>query len=174
MTAPSLRTRSYDYAVSPPDLAAAATLTGLEQIQAMLDGRGAAPPSMAATMGLSAPTDLAEGRAAFEAETADWMLNPLGSVHGGFAATLLDSALGVCVHTSLPPGFGYTTAELKINYTRALPPTGLRVRAVGEVVHRGRRMATAEARLTGVEDGRLYAHGSTTCFIFPSAERAAA
>ena len=88
-------------------------------------------------------------------------------MHGGFAATLLDSALGCAVHTALPKGAGYTTAELSINYTRAILPGGGRLRAEGKVIHVGRQMATAEARLVGDEDGKLYAHGKTTCFVFP-------
>jgi len=89
----------------------------------------------------------------------------MGSVHGGWFATLLDSALGCAVHSKLPAGKAYTTLELKINLVRALTAEVPRVRAEGRVIHLGRQTATAEARLTGPE-GRLYAHGTTTCLVF--------
>jgi uncharacterized protein (TIGR00369 family) len=100
-------------------------------------------------------------------------LNPMGTVHGGWFATLLDSALGCAVHTMMPSGRGYTTAELGINLVRALTPKVQRVRAIGEVQHCGRQLATATARLVG-PDGTLYAHASTTCLVFelPAQSRA--
>jgi uncharacterized protein (TIGR00369 family) len=128
---------------------------------------------MADTIGMSPPFDLEYGKCAVEAEPGDYLMNPMGVTHGGFAATLLDSAMGIAVHTTLPVGTGYTTAELKINYTRAIMPTTGRLRADGSVIHAGRQMATAEARLVGVADGKLYAHGSTTCFVFPLQRRKA-
>jgi uncharacterized protein (TIGR00369 family) len=91
--------------------------------------------------------------------------NPLGSVHGGWFATLLDSALGCAVHTSLPVGKGYTTLEFKLNLVRGLSAQVPRVRAIGRVVHAGKQVATSEAQLVG-HDGKLYAHASTTCLIF--------
>ena len=97
--------------------------------------------------------------------------NPLGSVHGGWIATLLDSALGCAVHTTLPVGKGYTTLELKVNFIKALTDRVPRVRAIGQVIHAGARTATAEARLVGA-DGTLFAHATTTCLIFdPTAAR---
>ena len=93
------------------------------------------------------------------------LLNPMGGIHGGWYATLLDSALGCAVHTMMPAGRAYTTAELSVNLVRAIPPSLPRVRAVGDVVHCGRQLATAEARLVG-PDGTLYAHGTTTCLVF--------
>jgi uncharacterized protein (TIGR00369 family) len=100
-------------------------------------------------------------------------LNPMGTVHGGWFATLLDSALGCAVHTMMPAGRGYTTAELGINLVRALTPKVQRVRAIGEVQHCGRQLATATGRLVG-PDGTLYAHASTTCLVFdlPAQSRA--
>jgi uncharacterized protein (TIGR00369 family) len=86
-------------------------------------------------------------------------------VHGGWFATLLDSALGCVVQSVQPPGRGYTTAELKVNIVRPLTDQVPLVRAEAHIIHSGRRMATAEARMTG-PDGKLYAHGSTTCFVF--------
>ena len=93
------------------------------------------------------------------------MLNPLGTVHGGWFATLLDSALGCAVHTMMPPGRSYTTAELGVNLVKAITPKVQRVRAEGKVIHCGRQLATAEARLVG-PDGTLYAHATTTCLVF--------
>lgn len=86
-------------------------------------------------------------------------------MHGGWFATLLDSALGCAVHTTLPPGRAYTTLEFKVNLVRALTAQVPLVRAIGRVVHRGRQVMTAEAELVG-HDGRLYAHASTTCLVF--------
>src|SRR3989344_3809846 len=92
-------------------------------------------------------------------------LNPMGTVHGGWFATLLDSALGCSIHTRMEPGRGYTTAELGINLVKAITPKVQRVRAEGRVIHSGRQLATAEARLVG-PDGTLYAHATTTCLVF--------
>jgi uncharacterized protein (TIGR00369 family) len=105
-----------------------------------------------------------EGRASFELDPAERHYNPLGTVHGGIAATLLDSAMGVAVHTTLNAGETYTTLELKVNFVRAITEATGRVVATGSVIHRGGRVATAEARLTD-EDGRLLAHGTSTCLI---------
>jgi uncharacterized protein (TIGR00369 family) len=116
------------------------------------------------------PVRFDPGVAVFEATPAEFHYNPIGSVHGGFAATLLDSALGCSVHTTLQPGFGYTTVELKVNYVRALKLSTGTVTCEGKVIHVGGRIATAEARLTDA-DGRLYAHGTTTCLIFPLVEK---
>ena len=165
--APALKTRTYEYATAVLDLSAAMEMSGLDYMKALVAGEIGSKPSIADTIGMSIPSDLAFGHCAFEATPEDFLLNPLGTVHGGFAATLLDSALGCAVHTALPPATGYTTAELKVNYTRAIRPGGGRLRAVGDVIHIGRQMATAEAKLVGIGDGKLYAHGSTTCFVFP-------
>jgi uncharacterized protein (TIGR00369 family) len=105
------------------------------------------------------------GRAVFQGAPGANHLNPMGSVHGGWFATLLDSALGCAVHSALPLGKAYTTLELKVNLIRALSPKVPRVRAEGRVIHVGGQTATAEARLVGA-DGKLYAHGSTTCLVF--------
>lgn len=165
------KTRSYEYAAPSFDVASAMTLSGLDYMRALASGALGARPSMIDTMGMSAPLDLDRGKAAVEADAADFLLNPMGAVHGGFAATLLDSVMGIAVHTALAAGVGYTTAELKINYTRAILPTTGRLRAEGEVIHLGRQMATAEGRVVSVHDGKLYAHGSTTCFLFPLRQR---
>lgn len=147
--------------VSDPSLLA--DTDGLSLMQAMLRGDVHWPP-IAGTLDFML-IDVAPGRAVFQGTPQPAHLNPLGSVHGGWFATLLDSALGCAVHTSLPRGRGYTTAELNIKLVRAITPKVPRVRAIGEVVHSGRQLATAEARLVG-PDGTLYAHGSTTCLVF--------
>ena len=91
--------------------------------------------------------------------------NPLGGVHGGWYATLLDSALGCAVHTTMPVGRAYTTAELSVNLVRAATLKTGPLRAIGQVIHSGRQLATAEARIVG-PDGKIYAHGTTTCLVF--------
>jgi len=108
--------------------------------------------------------ELGEGRASFELDPGERHYNPLGTVHGGIAATLLDSAMGCAVHTTLGEGEAYTTLELKVNFVRAITEATGRVVATGSVIHRGGRVATAEARLTD-EDGRLLAHATSTCLI---------
>jgi uncharacterized protein (TIGR00369 family) len=108
--------------------------------------------------------ELGEGRATFALDPAERHYNPLGTVHGGIAATLLDSAMGCAVHTTLGAGERYTTIELKVNFVRAITEATGRVVAEGSVIHRGGRVTTAEARLTD-EDGRLLAHGTSTCLI---------
>jgi uncharacterized protein (TIGR00369 family) len=109
--------------------------------------------------------EVGEGRAVFQGTPGPAHVNPLGTIHGGWYATLLDSALGRAVHTMLPVGRGYTTAELGVNLIRAIGSKAPRVRAEGKVIHCGRQLATAEARLYG-PDGTLYAHATTTCLVF--------
>jgi uncharacterized protein (TIGR00369 family) len=149
------------YGVARPDQVAG--LDGLAIMQALLRGDLPAPP-IARTMDFVL-VEVARGRAVFQGSPGAQFLNPLGTVHGGWFATLLDSALGCAVHAALPQGKGYTTLELKINMIRALTPKVPRVRAEGRVIHLGGQTATAEARLLG-PDGKLYAHASTTCLVF--------
>lgn len=137
--------------------------TGLEVMQAMLRGELPYPP-IARTLDFQL-LEIEEGRALFQGTPGAAHLNPMGSIHGGWYATLLDSALGCAVHTMMPPGRGYTTAELGINLVKAIGSRAPRVRAEGKVIHCGRQLATAEARLYG-PDGTLYAHGTTTCLVF--------
>jgi len=137
--------------------------TGLQMMQAVLDGE--LPfATIAQTLDFLL-IEVSEGQAVFQGAPSVQHLNPMGTVHGGWFATLLDSALGCAVHTLLPAGRGYTTAELSVNIVRALTPDVPRVRAEGKVLHCGRQLATAEARLVG-PDGRLYAHATTTCLVF--------
>lgn len=137
--------------------------TGLEMMQAML--RGDIPsPTIATTLDF-VMVEVQLGRAVFQGTPGVAHLNPMGAVHGGWFATLLDSALGCAVHSMMPPGRGYTTAELGVNLVKAITPKVQRVRAIGTVIHCGRQLATAEARLLG-PDGTLYAHATTTCLVF--------
>lgn len=137
--------------------------TGLEIMQAVLAGE--LPfATIAQTLDFLL-MEVSPGRAVFQGQPGQHHLNPMGTIHGGWFATLLDSALGCAVHTLMPVGRGYTTAELSVNIVRALSPDIPRVRAEGVVLHCGRQLATAEARLTG-PDGKLYAHATTTCLVF--------
>ena len=108
---------------------------------------------------------LEEGRTIFQGTPLAKHFNPLGTIHGGWTSTLLDSALGCAVHTKMPVGRGYTTAELNVHMVRAITPKVERVRAIAEVLHCGRQLATAQAKLVG-PDGTLYAHASCTCLVF--------
>ncbi|NML44895.1 PaaI family thioesterase [Ramlibacter sp. G-1-2-2] len=137
--------------------------SGLDLMQAMLRGELPYPP-IARTLSFQL-MEVSEGRAVFQGAPGPDHFNPMGGIHGGWYATLLDSALGCAVHTMMPAGRGYTTAELGINLVKAIGPKVQRVRAEGKVLHCGRQLATAEARLVG-PDGTLYAHGTTTCLVF--------
>jgi uncharacterized protein (TIGR00369 family) len=137
--------------------------TGLEIMQAMLAGE-LPYPHIADTLDF-ALIEVEPGKAVFQGTPQLKHYNPLGSVHGGWYATLLDSALGCAVHTTLPAGRAYTTAELGVNIVRAASAKTGPLRAIGTVLHSGRQLATAEARIVG-PDGRLYAHATTTCLVF--------
>ena len=109
--------------------------------------------------------EVAPSRVVFALEPAEWMFNPIGSVHGGIAATLLDSAMGCAIHTALPAGTGYTTADLEVRYLRAMTAETGRVRAVGTVVQTGRRQATAEGRIEVEATNKLIATATTGCIV---------
>lgn len=141
-----------------------AGLSGLELMQQMLAGE-LPYPHIADTLDF-ALVEVAVGRAVFQGTPQLKHYNPLGSVHGGWYATLLDSALGCAVHTTVPAGYSYTTAELGLNIVRAASASTGPLRAIGQVIHSGRQLATAEARIVG-PDGKLYAHATTTCLVFP-------
>ena len=137
--------------------------SGRQILEAMMSG--VLPyPHMAETLGFDL-IEVGDGRAVFQGVPHRGYYNPMGTVHGGWYATLLDSALGCAVHSSLPAGRAYTTAELSINIVRAATHKSGPMRAIGNVVHSGRQMATAEARILDA-DGKLYAHATTTCFVF--------
>jgi uncharacterized protein (TIGR00369 family) len=140
-----------------------AGMSGIEMLRALIAGDLPAPPICKALDFTLAEVEV--GRVSFQGRPSFAHYNPMGTVHGGWFATLLDSALGCVVQSVLGPGKAYTTAELKINIVRPLTDKVPLVRAEATIVHVGGRMATAEGRLTG-PDGKLYAHGSTTCFIF--------
>jgi molybdate transport repressor ModE-like protein len=139
--------------------------TGLEFLEAMVGGQIPQAP-MAATLGFRI-VDVSEGRAVFEGTPEFRLYNPIGTVHGGFAASLLDSALGCAIFSTLAKGESWTTLELKLNFVRAMSKDTGPVRAEGRIIHRGRTVATSEGTLKNRE-GTLYAHATTTCMIFPA------
>ncbi len=157
------RERRYAWIETAGAAEIAAELSGLEFLQAYRDGRVPAC-SMQATLDYEL-VEVADGLAIFRGRARDFMLNPSGTVHGGFAASMLDSAMGCAVHSTLPKGRSYTTLEFKINLVRPLSAAGAELRAEGRVLYRGRRIATAEGRILDDED-RLYVHGTTTCLVF--------
>ena len=145
------------------DIAEPVALSGLEQLRAAL-GEGAKPRGIGATMGFKM-VELEEGRAVFEGVPGRHLYNPLGTVHGGYAATLLDSAVGCAIHSSLKAGQGFTTLELKVAYHRPMTEDTGPVRAEGKVVTLGRRAGFAEGRITDAA-GRLYATATSTLLVF--------
>ena len=149
----------------PEDLATVEELlsmSGLEFMQGIMEGRIAGPP-ICEGMNYRLET-VAEGRVSFVGTPEFGHLNPMGGTHGGWYGTLLDSCMACAVMTMVPKGSWYTTLEYRVNITRAIP-SGLEVRAVGEIQHAGRSTGVARGEIRGVEDGRLYATGSTTCMI---------
>jgi uncharacterized protein (TIGR00369 family) len=152
-----------DGTVDPVALAARGReLSGMDYIRAIFDGQ-LPPPPIASLMGFRG-VEAEPGRAVFEMEPGPQHYNPIGSVHGGVALTLLDSAMGCAVHSLLEAGVGYTTLEVKTNFVRPITAdTGL-IRCEGHVIHSGSRIATAEGKLTD-PGGKLLAHGTTTCLI---------
>ena len=159
----SIRSRTVSW--EDPLIAAEALtgMSGIAQLQAIARGELPAPP-IARLLGFTL-LEVTEGRAVFEVTPAEYHYNPIGVVHGGVAATLLDSAMGCAVQSMLPQGTGYTTLELKVNLVRSLTLETGPVRAIGTIIHLGGRIATAEARIVDAQD-RLYAHAVTTCMIF--------
>jgi uncharacterized protein (TIGR00369 family) len=139
-------------------------LDGLDLFKGLMGGRFPAPP-IAKVLGFQV-AEVERGRVVFTYTPVFDHYNPLGTVHGGVAATLLDGVMGCCVHTTLKAGIGYTTVEIKVNYVRAMTDKTGPVRVEGKLIHVGSRIATAEGRLHDNE-GRLLAHGTTTCLIFP-------
>jgi len=140
----------------------ARSMSGLDYLRAIKEGEiPTAPIGVLINMDIS---EIEEGRIVFTAEPAEYHYNPIGTVHGGLAATLLDSALGCAIHTTLPAGVGYTTLEIKVNYLRPMTRDTGTVYSEGKVIYVGGRVATAEGRITDAS-GKLYAHATTTCII---------
>jgi uncharacterized protein (TIGR00369 family) len=146
-----------------PSAAAGATMSGIDYMRSV--SAGEIPPPPIAVLLRMGPTRIEEGSVSFEGTPGEEHYNPIGVVHGGYAATLLDSVIGCAVHTTLPAGAGYTSLTLEVKYVRPITRETGRVRADAEVLHRGRRQATAEARLVDAETGKLLAHGTGTCMI---------
>ena len=156
-------TTSYSYGVPTPEDVAG--LAGKQVLQAISEGSLPAPPiSQTLTFWLA---EVGDGFAAFEGETGPHLLNPMGTVHGGWALTLIDSAAGCAALTLLPAGVSYTTVETKANFTRPITADTGRVRAEAHVVGRGRQIMSAEARVLDAT-GRVLAHGTSTLMVLNS------
>jgi uncharacterized protein (TIGR00369 family) len=145
--------------MTPGDTAAP---TGRELLEAIRDGR-LAPAPIQRVLDFDL-VEVADGRVVFLYRPSGDHRNPMGTVHGGVAMTLLDSAAGASLHSTLAAGEAYTTLETKVNLVRTIRPDGAQLRAEGSVIHRGATTATAEARLVD-EAGKLFAHGTSTCLI---------
>jgi uncharacterized protein (TIGR00369 family) len=156
------RTRTVTWQDPVAAASSAGSMAGVDFMRAIAEGK-VPPPPIASLMGFGIE-EVGEGRAVFAVEPQEFHYNPIGMVHGGLAATLLDSAMGCAIHTLLPQGRGYTTLELKVNYVRAMTRDTGRVRAIGQVIHLGGRIATAEGRIVDAQ-GKLYAHATTTCLL---------
>lgn len=162
VAAPAERARTFQWSDPVESAKAGMRMSGLEYLRAMIAGELPGPP-IAWTLDFTL-AEVEEGRAVFAINPAEFHYNPIGMVHGGVAATLLDSAMGCAVHTLLPAGVGYTTLEIKLNYLRAMTRDTGPVRAIGTVIHAGRTTALAEARLEDAA-GKLLAHATSTCMI---------
>jgi uncharacterized protein (TIGR00369 family) len=164
-TAPSaLRSRTLEWSDPVATAAAGAEMAGIDYMRALVAGELPAPP-IAITMNMG-PIELEEGRVVFAGVPGEEHYNPIGVVHGGYAATILDSALGCAVHTTLPVGAGYTSLGLEVKYLRPITRDTGRVLCEGTVLYRGRKQATGEARLTAADSGKLLATGTSTLMIF--------
>ena len=160
----ALRSRTLEWSDPVATAAAGAEMAGMDYLRAVIAGELGRPP-ISVTMNMEI-VELEDGRAVFAGEPGEEHYNPIGVVHGGYAATILDSALGCAVHTTLPAGVGYTSLGLEVKYLRPISRDTGRVLCEGTVVHRGRRQATAEARLTAEDTGKLLATGTSTLMIF--------
>lgn len=152
-------------ATRPEDLLSqsdALQLSGLEFMQAIMEGKNSGPP-ISATMGYTLHA-IEDGKAVFRGTPEFNVTNPMGTVHGGWYGTLLDSAMACAVMTKVPRGSVYTTLEYKVNILRAIP-LGMTVDCIGVTDHVGRSTGVAHGEIRGVEDGKLYATGSTTCIV---------
>ena len=156
------RTRIITWDDPAPRIAAAPTMSGLEFISAIAQGKLPAPPiERLIDMGMG---EVTEGHVVFTLQPGEQHYNPLGTVHGGIIATVLDSAMGCAIQTTLPMGKFFTTLEIKVNYIAAVLVSTGQLRCAAKVIHRGSRTATADGTIVDAK-GRLIAHGSTTCMI---------
>jgi uncharacterized protein (TIGR00369 family) len=165
VTDPKTRTRTVTWTDPLAALPAAAGMSGLEFMKAVVSGELPPPPIMS-TMGITG-AEVEEGKAVFRGEAGEYLYNPIGVVHGGFAMTILDSALGCAVHTTLAVGERYTSLETKVNFVRPITAETGPVRCEAVVVYRGGRVATSEGKLFAEKSGKLLAHGTSTCMIIP-------
>jgi uncharacterized protein (TIGR00369 family) len=162
--APAVHERTYRWTDPAPTAPLAGRMPGLEMLQAIGKGTLPAPPIMD-TLGISA-VDAEQGRVVFALTPAEWHYNPLGTVHGGVLATLLDTATGCAVHSTLPAGVGYTSMDLSTRFLRPVTLASGTLRCEGRLISQGRRSAVAEARIED-ERGRLIAHATSTCLLLP-------
>ena len=162
----NVKERSRTYSWEDPNALrdAGATMSGLEFLKAMFGGK-LPPPPIAATLDFTG-AEAEEGKAVFFGEPAEFNYNPIGVVHGGYAMTLLDSAMGCAVQSTLAQGEGYTSLETSVNFVRPITKETGRVRCEATILHRGGRIATAEGKLVAEKSGKLLAHGTSTCLIF--------
>jgi uncharacterized protein (TIGR00369 family) len=165
MTETQQATRSRTFSWSDPALTAASlgTISGLEMLEAMRDGKLPAPPILQLVGGTG--FEVKEGRVTVFMPAAEFHYNPLGTVHGGIIATLLDTAAGCTVHSTLPAGVGYTSLDLMTRFIKPVTVASGLLRCEGGIISRGRRTAAAEARLLD-ERGALLAHATSTCLLF--------
>jgi uncharacterized protein (TIGR00369 family) len=150
-----------EYGVTPTEVMA--SMAGLDFVRAIFEGRLPAPPIMQTIEPFDSSAE--PGVVVFHSIPGFRHYNPIGSVHGGYAAILLDSAMGLAIHSALPAGTGYTTLEFKISFIKGMTADTGPVRSEGRTLNVGRRAATAEARITDAK-GRLLAHATTTCLVF--------
>src|SRR3954466_7393238 len=150
-----------EYGVTPTEVMA--SMAGIDFVRAIFDGKLPAPPIMQTIEPFDSTVE--PGAIVMHSIPGFRHYNPIGSVHGGYAATLLDSAMGLAIHTMLPAGTGYTTLEFKISFIKGMTKDMGQVRSEGRTLSVGRRAATAEGRITDAK-GRLLAHATTTCLIF--------
>lgn len=166
MTAPEKRSIAVEWITpTPENIKRSVELAGIDFLQAMIGGDLPRPP-INALMGFWL-AEVAHGKAVFLGDPSEQLYNPLGTVHGAFTMTLVDSAAGCAVHSALPAGTGYTTLETKVNMVRPVFADTGQLRCEASLVHLGKRVGTAEARVLG-GDGKLYAHGTSTCVILPA------
>lgn len=158
------RSRTYSWEDPNALRDAGATTSGLEFLKAMFGGK-LPPPPIAATLDFTG-AEAEEGKVVFFGEPAEFNYNPIGVVHGGYAMTLLDSAMGCAVQSTLAQGEGYASLEASVNFVRPITKETGRVRCEATILHRGGRIATAEGKLVAEKSGKLLAHGTSTCLIF--------